>query len=84
MHQAFIKNAEHDVDHHQRGKYQQGLLVLRLLRVTRRALKTAAHIAGHADVGLGLPDRRPAVVERFTFCHVVRNRGCKFAILVTD
>ena len=54
--QAFVQDAQHDVDHHQRRQDQQRLLALRLLRAERRAGKTAAHIAGQADGGFGLPD----------------------------
>ena len=41
-----------------RGDDQHRLLPLRLLRRQRRALERAAHVDRHADVGLGLLDRR--------------------------
>ena len=56
MNQAFIQDAEHQVNYHQRSQNQQRLPALLLLSVARRAGKAATHVARQGDVGLGLFD----------------------------
>ena len=84
MHQAFIQDAEHDVDHHQRGQNKHWLLALRSLRIARCSLKAAAHIVGHANLGLGAQHRCLTISQRDTIMQVVRHRGGQLAVLMVD
>ena len=84
MNQALIQDAQHDIDHHQCGQYQQWLLVLRLLGIARRARKTAAHVVGQADFRFRLLHRRLPIIERAAFGEIERHGGREFAVFMAD
>ena len=82
--QAFVKNAQHHIDHHDGGDDEEGLLALRLLRTERRAGKAAAHVGRHGDVGLGLLDDLPRLGQRGAGVDIERDGGGQFAVFVAD
>ena len=63
MNEAFVENAENDVDSDERGKDEDGLIRQRYLECGRSALKSSLDAGRHIEVGFGGVDGVNSVAE---------------------
>ena len=82
MNQAFIQNAEHDVDRDQRGQDQIGLVLERVLKGLRGALEGGVDGAGHAHVALGLFERGHRIAQGHVGREIESERDRRILALV--
>ena len=63
MDQAFVENAEHDVDGNESGEDQIGLVLKRFLKGLRGALEGGVNGGGHAHLGLCALERGDGIAK---------------------
>ncbi len=63
MNEAFVENAENDVDSNERGEDEDGFIRERILECGRSTLKFSLNAGRHVEVGLGGVDGVNGVAE---------------------
>ena len=84
MNVAFIQDAQHNIDRHQRRRDQQGLTREGVLKRLGDPLKAAADGGGQAHLARGLLDRRDGVAQRRARREIERDGDRRKLALVID
>ena len=84
MNEAFIQNAEHDVDRHQRGQHQQRFIRERVAERRRRALKIGLDAGRHIQVLLHFLHGGDGIAQSAIFRQIERDRHRRKLALVGD
>jgi len=84
MNEAFVQDAEHDIDRGQRGKNQEALIGERALKGGRGALEATLNTGRHVQIFLRPDDSRDCASQCCIGSQVERNGHCRKLALVID
>ncbi len=82
MDEAFVENAENDVDHKDRGKDQERLAGQRVAERLRGALETRGHARRKVRLALDALDRGNRFGKRYARREVERDRNRRLLLLM--